>query len=205
MANLTHVMYAPVIEAFVESGLTETQAKVATECLVECADTSAPSLLTNKQLLAEYRELPRIINRVAGGHLYKSIPERFKLNKGHESFFGDKLDWLYRRHKDLRFELGRRRRLAPARFKGPYRIDVTGPYIKCLMISAQCCESEWQPNLADLVVSAGRLYEKLGNYKMPDRHVDDIIDADTWLDMVCQFTDLTRAEVIEASRTTYEN
>ena len=55
--------------------------------------------LSDKHLLAEYRELPRIFTAVAkiydsGNQLPTDIPPNYKLGAGHVKFFYDKLLWL---------------------------------------------------------------------------------------------------------------
>lgn len=67
--------------------------------------------LTNKHLMAEYRELPRAMRRAVLA-TYKGrqpsdvkIAPAYILGKGHELFFIDKCDWLYSRWLQLRSEL----------------------------------------------------------------------------------------------------
>jgi hypothetical protein len=70
-----------------------------------------PSELTDKHLLAEYRELPRIFTAVRKlqdqGKTPSdiSIPPQYKLGEGHVKFFYDKLGWLADRYGDLIAEL----------------------------------------------------------------------------------------------------
>ena len=70
-----------------------------------------PHQLTNKHLMAEYRELPRIFTAVrkleAQGKTPKDvdIPERYVLGKGHAKFFYNKIGWLAQRHASIYREL----------------------------------------------------------------------------------------------------
>lgn len=70
--------------------------------------------LTNKHLLAEYRELPRIYGlvrkRVALGNVPSQIkkPSEYTLGTGHVTFFYDKLNWLTERYKSLCNEMRKR-------------------------------------------------------------------------------------------------
>lgn len=73
-----------------------------------------PSQLTDKHLLAEYKEITRpfnkVIKRIEKYGVDKAldnvtIPEKYVLGAGHESFFFDKLCWLYFRYNDLFLEL----------------------------------------------------------------------------------------------------
>jgi len=69
--------------------------------------------LTDKHLLAEYKEITRpfnkVIKRIENG-TYKDavIPPKYCLGKGHETFFFDKLGWLYQHYNDLHTELDTR-------------------------------------------------------------------------------------------------
>lgn len=134
----------------------------------------APALLTNKQLLAEYRELPRILNRVAAGKTYKNIPAQFTMGAGHESFFGNKLWFLHKRHIAIRKELARRREAHPERFKGPYVICTEAAWNQCAYTQPYECK-DWTPTTRDILVSMGRLVERQFQYKTPDRWGERLI------------------------------
>lgn len=63
-----------------------------------------PVELCDKHLLAEIRELPRILNKIKSGKARpdkNKIPVNFVLGKGHETFFYNKLKYLIDRHKRL--------------------------------------------------------------------------------------------------------
>lgn len=69
--------------------------------------------LSDKHLLAEYKEITRPFNKVAkrlqtGTMATVQIPERYVLGKGHETFFFNKLAYLYQRYRQLCAELRRR-------------------------------------------------------------------------------------------------
>ena len=70
-----------------------------------------PHQLTDKHLMAEYRELPRIFTAVlklqAQGKTLANvtIPEHYVLGKGHMKFFYNKIGWLINRYSDLFKEL----------------------------------------------------------------------------------------------------
>lgn len=60
--------------------------------------------LTNKHLIAEYRELPRIYKAALKFYLRgdKSIiPSTYRLGEGHVKFFYNKLGFINKRHKEL--------------------------------------------------------------------------------------------------------
>ena len=70
-------------------------------------------ILTDKHLLAEYKEITRpfnkVISRIEKGTMNEvKIPLEYCLGIGHETFFFDKLKWLFTRYMDLFEELVRR-------------------------------------------------------------------------------------------------
>jgi len=70
--------------------------------------------LTDKHLLAEYKEITRpfnkVIKRLENGTYHSAvIPTKYCLGKGHETFFFDKLRWLWFRYVNLYGELVNRR------------------------------------------------------------------------------------------------
>ena len=76
-----------------------------------------PSHLTDKHLVAEYKEITRPFNKMIAriakhGEINAlkglSISEHYVLGKGHESFFFDKLKWLMHRYEQLFYEMNRR-------------------------------------------------------------------------------------------------
>lgn len=73
-----------------------------------------PHHLTDKHLMAEYRELPRIFTAVlklqeqGKTPADVDIPEHYVLGQGHMKFFYNKIGWLNRRYVDLNKELENR-------------------------------------------------------------------------------------------------
>lgn len=61
--------------------------------------------LTDKHLLAEYRELPRVFRAARkwhdGGGSTDDLPSTYRMGKGHVKFFYDKLQFCYLRQCDL--------------------------------------------------------------------------------------------------------
>ena len=73
-------------------------------------NTVPDECLSDKHLLAEYRELPRIFTAVSkiydnGKSLPTDIPLNYKLGAGHVKFFYNKLLWLITRYELLFGEL----------------------------------------------------------------------------------------------------
>ena len=70
-----------------------------------------PEFLSDQHLLAEYRELPRIVNSYKcniynpNKNFYKNIPTKYKLGTGHVKFFRNKIKFLLDRYKLLVKEL----------------------------------------------------------------------------------------------------
>ena len=61
-----------------------------------------PIELTNTHLLAEIRELPRILNTVKSGKAkIENKTDTFKLGSNHTTFFYGRLKYLVNRHKNL--------------------------------------------------------------------------------------------------------
>ena len=73
-----------------------------------------PHQLTDKHLMAEYRELPRIFTAVLKLQAQDktpadvTIPDHYVLGTGHMRFFYNKISWLRRRYVLLEIELTNR-------------------------------------------------------------------------------------------------
>lgn len=64
--------------------------------------------LTDKHLVAEYRELPRVFALARRARPREARPASYTLGTGHVLFFYDKLEWLTKRHAELVSEMRRR-------------------------------------------------------------------------------------------------
>ncbi|MDD2907559.1 MAG: pyrimidine dimer DNA glycosylase/endonuclease V [Candidatus Gracilibacteria bacterium] len=61
-----------------------------------------PKDLYDQHLLSEHREIKRIPNVIKSGkYVYKDIPSKYILGKGHVKFFYDKLKFLHNRYVSL--------------------------------------------------------------------------------------------------------
>lgn len=70
-----------------------------------------PAELTRQHLVAEYRELPRVValaNAAWPRRAALALPADYRLGTGHVLFFYDKLSWLQRRFGALVDEMKRR-------------------------------------------------------------------------------------------------
>ena len=145
-----------------------------------------PYVLTNKQLRAEYRELPRIPNKVRKWyHGYSWTPSSFRMGSGHECFFSDKLFFLLKRHRLIKAEIARRKSLHPWRWKGSYSIDLEFTYEELAIIVPELC-NDWTPSSADILISMNRLVEKIPTYSndyLFDKPNPEVEDWELWVRM----------------------
>ena len=131
-----------------------------------------PQYLTDQVLMAEYRELPmvyaslrRSLNAVNGdvNKLKKKIPQQFTLNKGHVTFFYDKLGFLSARYQRLINELTAR----------GYDLDKTRQY-SISEFDIQLCNS-YQMTSVDKQVIVDRLLvrfdKRAGWYKFKRKEI----------------------------------
>jgi hypothetical protein len=112
-------------------------------------NTIDPKLLPMPWLVAEYRELPRILNRVAEGKPFSAIPESYCMGAGHVSFFGDKLAWLHYRHEQLRAELIQRGSVG-------LQICTAAAFRTAMAKSLHLC-GDWTPKPYDHFINLDRL------------------------------------------------
>lgn len=116
-------------------------------------NTIDPVLLPTPWLTAEYRELPRILNRLAGGKQFSSIPDTYRMGAGHVTFFGDKAAFLACRHFAIVAEMKRRNPGAV------YVIDVLPVFQQILREHPELAKY-WTPTAIDHAVCLGRLAER---------------------------------------------
>ena len=113
--------------------------------------------LTDKHLLAEYYELPRVFTLAKKAYDrddIKNIPPTYTLGKGHVRFFYDKLEYLYSRFLDLSNELNERGvNLSYTKF-----IGAENKYFAC---DVSIC-NDWQPTEEAMEINRERIKERLG-------------------------------------------
>lgn len=125
-------------------------------------NTVHPSHLTDQWLIAEWRELPRIVNELEKHPQrfdIKKIPPQYTLNKGHVTFFRDKLLFLAKRHRELRRELRKRN------IKHDKKIKVELHYLKPHLKMFAC--KDWEPTQPDHSILIERLQERFDLRKKP--------------------------------------
>ena len=117
-----------------------------------------PHQLTDKHLMAEYRELPRIFTAVlklqAQGKTPADvdIPEHYVLGTGHMKFFYNKIKWLIDRYSNLFQELNSR----------GFKLDrelYSNVYDSALDIALQWCTS-YNPKPEDIYLNMVRLCKR---------------------------------------------
>ena len=113
-----------------------------------------PSRLLDQHLMAEWRELPRIMPaaRLALDRGNIASPARYTLGAGHVRFFYARTGWLAARHAALTAELLDR----------GYRLTDRPP-----LAAVPGCDVPWEPDAGDLAVSLDRLRNKLHNPPRP--------------------------------------
>ena len=102
--------------------------------------------LTDKHLVAEYREMLRLRHL----HPRKTMPDipSYRLGKGHVLFFADKGLWLLKRHKQLCQEMRKRE------FTTNYSLDLSSWPNEAM--------NGWQPTEYEIGLSLERIKERLG-------------------------------------------
>lgn len=99
-----------------------------------------PETLIDEHLVAEYREIKRIVNNPPKNN---NIPTDYVLGKGHVTFFKDKLDYIRYRHKLIVVEMKRRNITVNIELDGPTTNDL------------------WQPNQEEIMMSATRIMDRI--------------------------------------------
>lgn len=117
-----------------------------------------PVALTNRHLVAEYKELTQIIypmKRAAlNGINNTEIPENFTLNKGHVKFFYNKGLYLYNRFTSLKDEMVER----------GIHIDIEGFQNRLTKIRESFPEewyNDWNPSIDDFKIIIYRIAKRI--------------------------------------------
>ena len=110
-----------------------------------------PSELTDKHLIAEYRELPRIFKLA---RLNADIPETYRLGKGHVTFFYNKLLYLQKRQAAI---------IAECLNRG-FNIKYTKP--PSLPIDKPELCNDWKPTKEAIAINKERINDRLTQSRM---------------------------------------
>lgn len=100
--------------------------------------------LTDKHLLAEYREMSRISN---AAYSHPEIPNNYRLGKGHVIFFYDKGEYLRKRYEE---------QIVPEMQKRGFRTNYT-IYRK----HPDGLNNDWTPSDIDMQINRERINERL--------------------------------------------
>lgn len=117
------------------------------------------TLLADQHLMAEWREItrvPAVLRKSIEARSVKGafgvIPSEFCLNRGHVTFFYDKMQFLCERYRLITSELVNR----------GFNLSHTSDYADLLVdIPPVFCKRKWSPGNVDVAVSAERIIEKL--------------------------------------------
>lgn len=113
-----------------------------------------PEELTNKHLLAEYRELPRVFALACkwyenGGNV-DDLPTSYRMGKGHVKFFYNKLKFLFFRQRNLIEECLRR----------GFKINYTDP-TDLMFYSHVELFNGYEPTNEEIEINKERIRERL--------------------------------------------
>lgn len=112
--------------------------------------------LTNKHLLAEYRELPRVFGLAQRayqrGEDPATFPQEYLLGKGHVRFFYARLEWLTRRWTHIYMEM-RGRRYQPM-FNSVPQVHLPTTWWQ-----------DWEPTAQALFINRQRIAARLAGIK----------------------------------------
>lgn len=109
-----------------------------------------PNELTNKHLVAEYRELPRVFALARKPKANESFPTEYTLGRGHVKFFYNKLGYLSSRFLSLVEEM---------KLRG-YKPNYTSLPKKAFEVPAYLW-NDWTPTAEALEVNRQRIKERL--------------------------------------------
>jgi hypothetical protein len=107
--------------------------------------------LTDKHLLAEYRELPRIFRLARDPKSYEKFPQAYTLGAGHVKFFYDKLGYCEKRQGELFQELIRR----------GFKPNFDPSNIKNDWFKEKHLWNDWEPTAEALEINRQRIKERL--------------------------------------------
>ena len=111
-----------------------------------------PEELTDKHLVAEYRELPRIFNLARTGD---DIPDSYRLGAGHVKFFYNKLSYCINRLDSLCIEMRRRG------FKCNFDAEFYRVLYQQKLMSWDLA-NDWTPTEEAMQLNRQRIAERLG-------------------------------------------
>jgi len=126
-----------------------------------------PAELNNAMLFAEYREIKRVANKVKKNKydFSKPIPTEFCLNRGHESYFRDKILYLSKRSDELYKEC-LKRGINVEDYSDSYK-DIP-PHLF----------NDWQETKGARELLKERINQRLSESKKPIRFYDKVVSLE---------------------------
>ena len=122
-----------------------------------------PIELTNAHLLAEIRELPRILNTIKSGKAkVENKTDVFKLGSNHTTFFYGRLKYLVNRHKEL---------IKEAKVRGFNIMDYSESYKDI----PPHLFNDWQETEEARELLKERINQRLSESKKPIRFYDRVV------------------------------
>lgn len=129
-------------------------------------NTIPPKVLCDRHLLAEVRELPRILNKAKQGKYVNPPIDKFTLNTGHERSLLNKLKWLVERHQELCAE-AKNRLFKITDYQESYKNLPKELY------------NDWQPTKESKQLIIERISERMDTMKPKDiRYYGEIVDKE---------------------------
>lgn len=136
-----------------------------------------PSDLTNEWLLANHREIPRVVNELIDHPerlVLKDIPKQFTLNVGHVKFFRNKLLYIAKLHQATIEECKKRGINYDKDIV--VNLDDLPDHVKMF------CLNDWTPTTSDHCIIIERLRERFAlrgkAYHMTKDNIKTRIDSD---------------------------
>lgn len=132
----------------------------------------SPEELCDQHLLAEYRELPRIVNKLLKAvKAEKKLPTldgKYRLGRGHVTFFHNKGCWLLQRFKFLVEEM--QRRGFECNYVGRWKGEILplqnseyfgGQYSSLFYKKKRCIGPVWNPSKSEIMLSRVRIARRM--------------------------------------------
>lgn len=110
--------------------------------------------LTNKHLVAEYRELPRVFKLARMPKPNEQFPQHYTLGTGHVKFFYDKLHYCYERQHQLYNEM-KRRGYKPKHYPEMLLLEHGHQKVKLW--------GDWKPTPQAMMINRQRIKERLND------------------------------------------
>jgi deoxyribonuclease (pyrimidine dimer) len=126
-----------------------------------------PDYLIDEHLVAEYREIKRIVNNPPKGD---NIPKSYVLGSGHVTFFKDKLDYIRYRHARIVNEMKQR------------------GFVVNIQLSPPTSNNFWRPSQQEVMISATRLIDRITDMNKEPHYYKEQISRERAIELVIEAT-----------------